>query len=157
MYLDTHEKEQVGSALMSFNWIWTVQRIEYIKHAELSYLVLSLTFLMLIAGVMALGIQRALVALGVYGVLLAFALPIHLKMKRNLRRLREGSLEKWINEVEQIEVRSDERQNFLRLIEMMKTGTKEEVLDALSVVMQSSSLACLSFVRELSEHFQNHE
>lgn len=157
MYLDTSERGEMKALVGGLYVRWFIQKLEEISGAHIFRI--SVAFVLCLCGVFTafFFLPRGSVA----GSWVGFSIPVIMTViiwisdRHRKRKMKEEMdpypPESWENEIEQLEVTSQERQLFLKFLDVLQGESKEELWAVLDEIQQSPALSRLSFVREVNE------
>ncbi|MCE9643522.1 MAG: hypothetical protein K8Q97_04415 [Candidatus Andersenbacteria bacterium] len=154
MYLDTSERGEMKALVGGFYVRWYIRRLDEISGAHMFRVTIAaLLYVCVVFAVAFLSQVSAYKTLIVFVALALMILIVNVsdryRKKRTEEEIDSYPPESWDHEIEQLEVTSQERELFLRLLEALRGESKEEFRDALDQALQSPALSKLRFIREL--------
>lgn len=158
MYLDTHERDEMQRLVLSFHIRWFFYIMERIGAAQgLRLFLLTIFYLIGLATILwVLPEEKPSWLIWVLcGAFIGLGqLSLQWYRRTVKKRIDANPPEKWFQEIEQLDVDSEERQLLLQLFTAMRSGTKEEIVGFLAEALQSPKFSRLTFLRELDMYLR---
>jgi nitrate reductase NapAB chaperone NapD len=152
MYLDTHERDETEKAMMRYylNQLFYVSNTSLVTHAW-RLIGMSMMYLIILTIVIfKFPHQPWWVYFGLWAI---FALAIQAVGKLTKKKLQEvpdtKDIKRRLKEVSDIEVDTNERQLFMRLVAVLVGESHEDLREVIQEVTKSQTLSQLTFIREL--------